>query len=291
MKPTDVLKTEEHKRLLLAAAVSVLFYILLFLTLSVYFYVNRRDTEPFGATAVYLELMQVAQAPVQAAASNPSSSSPTQAAAVKKAAAPSAVKKAEHRSQAQPSIASTVAAEQTAPAQDWNDDFFSDLEFGDSVQAASHSAQSGVSVDTVSGNEVLRDDYSRLDSALNRQTEAEASGNGAFVADKNSAASGLGARESASVVDLDGLTADRKLLSMVDPDFSGVDTAGRSRFSFVISFDLNADGSVSRVFVTESSGSTLADRRMEQALRQWRFASAPGNKTVNVRLKYYVRVQ
>ena len=173
------------------------------------------------------------------------------------------------------------------------DDFFADTAFGASESV---SADSGTSADfsdaAAASEESFFDsgDYSRLDSALAQNaTGSDAAGD--TLSTQTTSAAGLSGGDSVSVVDLDGLTAGRKLLHTVDPDFSGVDTAGRSGFSFVIAFDLNADGTLSRIVVTDSSGSTTADRRMEQALRQWRFAAVDGGEAVHVRLKYYVRVR
>ena len=173
------------------------------------------------------------------------------------------------------------------------DDFFADTAFGASESV---SADSGTSADfsdaAAASEESFFDsgDYSRLDSALAQNaTGSDAAGD--TLSTQTTSAAGLSGGDSVSVVDLDGLTAGRKLLYTVDPDFSGVDTAGRSGFSFVIAFDLNADGTLSRIVVTDSSGSTTADRRMEQALRQWRFAAVDGGEAVHVRLKYYVRVR
>ena len=175
------------------------------------------------------------------------------------------------------------------------DDFFADTAFGASESV---SADSGTSADFSDAAAVSEEgffdsgDYSRLDSALAQSAAGSGSGvAGDTLSAQTASAAGLSGGDSVSVVDLDGVTAGRKLLYTVDPDFSGVDTAGRSGFSFVIAFDLNADGTLSRIVVTDSSGSTTADRRMEQALRQWRFAAADGGEAVHVRLKYYVRVR
>ena len=183
----------------------------------------------------------------------------------------------------------------TAAPEERTDDFFADTAFGESESV---SAGSGTSADFAGEAAVSEEgffdsgDYSRLDSALAQSAAGSGSGvAGDTLSAQTASAAGLSGGDSVSVVDLDGLTAGRKLLYTVDPDFSGVDTAGRSGFSFVIAFDLNADGTLSRIVVTDSSGSTTADRRMEQALRQWRFAAADGGEAVHVRLKYYVRVR
>lgn len=285
-------QADDRRRLWQSAGIAAVIYIILFLSFSLYFYSHRRQIEPFGASAVYLELMQVSQAPTRAPASNPGGSSSTRNESRQtKPAAAAAAASANRRPQSQPKPASAEPVQQTAPAEEWNDDFFSDVDFGGREELSAANTESAVAEAVVSDTALNSSDYSRLDSALNRSPAAGNAAGGELVSEKTTAASGLGADDSVSVIDMDGLTATRKLLVMTDPDFSGVDTAGRSRFSFVISFDLNADGTVTRVYVTESSGSALADRRMEQALRQWRFASVPGGTTVRVRLKYYVRVR
>lgn len=286
----DFLRTDDGKRLLHSAGLAAVLYLLLFLSFSLYFYGSRKDAEPFGASAVYLELMQVSQAPVRSPASNPGGSLPERRQKQQTASSAAAAPKAGSRPQTEPK---TPAAAETAQqtAEEWTDDFFSDVEFADTAQVGYGGTQTAAAAASVSDNNTDGSDYSRLDSALNRNAAAGNAAGGETVSEKTTSASGLGAADSVSAIDLEGLTASRKLLTMVDPDFSGVDTAGRTLFSFVISFELNSDGTVSRVFVTDSSGSALADRRMEQALRQWRFASAPGSRPVNVRLKYYVRVR
>lgn len=285
-------QTEDRRRLFQSAGLAAVVYIILIFSFSLYFYSHRQQVQPFGASAVYLELMQVSQAPTRAPASNPGGSTPmrnesrnTQTASTAAAAGQN------RRPQTQSKPAAAVPTEEAAPAEEWNDDFFSDVDFGERGEISAANTESTVSASDVSDTVLSSSDYSRLDSALNRTPAAGNTAGGEVVSSKATAASGLGTEESVSVIDMEGLTDSRKLLAMTDPDFSGVDTAGRSRFSFVISFDLNADGTVTRVYVTESSGSALADRRMEQALRQWRFASVPGGTTVRVRLKYYVRVR
>ena len=302
------LKTEENRRLAVSAGSAAVVYILLFLFFAVYFAVGRREPQSFGASAVYLNLTQVSQAAVREEGANPSSgssakqssstqSASTQSASTQSASTQSAAASPERPVQTVPEKARShpAAAESTQAVvtEERFDDFFADTAFGASESV---SADSGTSADfsdaAAASEESFFDsgDYSRLDSALAQNaTGSDAAGD--TLSTQTASAAGLSGGDSVSVVDLDGLTAGRKLLHTVDPDFSGVDTAGRSGFSFVIAFDLNADGTLSRIVVTDSSGSTTADRRMEQALRQWRFAAADGGEAVHVRLKYYVRVR
>ena len=302
------LKTEENRRLAVSAGSAAVVYILLFLFFAVYFAVGRREPQSFGASAVYLNLTQVSQAAVREEGANPSSgssakqsastqSASTQSASTQSASTQSAAASPERPVQTVPEKARShpAAAESTQAAvtEERFDDFFADTAFGASESV---SADSGTSADfsdaAAASEESFFDsgDYSRLDSALAQNaTGSDAAGD--TLSTQTTSAAGLSGGDSVSVVDLDGLTAGRKLLHTVDPDFSGVDTAGRSGFSFVIAFDLNADGTLSRIVVTDSSGSTTADRRMEQALRQWRFAAVDGGEAVHVRLKYYVRVR
>ena len=292
------LKTEENRRLAVSAGSAAVVYILLFLFFAVYFAVGRREPQSFGASAVYLNLTQVSQAAVREEGANPSSgSSAKQSASTQSASTQSAAASPERPVQTVPEKARShpAAAESTQAAvtEERFDDFFADTAFGASESV---SADSGTSADfageAAASEESFFDsgDYSRLDSALAQNaTGSDAAGD--TLSTQTTSAAGLSGGDSVSVVDLDGLTAGRKLLHTVDPDFSGVDTAGRSGFSFVIAFDLNADGTLSRIVVTDSSGSTTADRRMEQALRQWRFAAVDGGEAVHVRLKYYVRVR
>ena len=287
------LKTEENRRLAVSAGSAAVVYILLFLFFAVYFAVGRREPQSFGASAVYLNLTQVSQAAVREEGANPSSGSSAKQSSSTQSAAASPerpVQTAPEKARSHP-----VAAESTQAAvtEERFDDFFADTAFGASESV---SADSGTSADfsdaAAASEESFFDsgDYSRLDSALAQNaTGSDAAGD--TLSTQTTSAAGLSGGDSVSVVDLDGLTAGRKLLYTVDPDFSGVDTAGRSGFSFVIAFDLNADGTLSRIVVTDSSGSTTADRRMEQALRQWRFAAVDGGEAVHVRLKYYVRVR
>lgn len=287
------LKTEENRRLAVSAGSAAVVYILLFLFFAVYFAVGRREPQSFGASAVYLNLTQVSQAAVREEGANPSSGSSAKQSSSTQSAAASPerpVQTAPEKARSHP-----VAAESTQAAvtEERFDDFFADTAFGASESV---SADSGTSADfsdaAAASEESFFDsgDYSRLDSALAQNaTGSDAAGD--TLSTQTTSAAGLSGGDSVSVVDLDGLTAGRKLLHTVDPDFSGVDTAGRSGFSFVIAFDLNADGTLSRIVVTDSSGSTTADRRMEQALRQWRFAAVDGGEAVHVRLKYYVRVR
>lgn len=287
------LKTEENRRLAVSAGSAAVVYILLFLFFAVYFAVGRREPQSFGASAVYLNLTQVSQAAVREEGANPSSGS----SAKQSSSTQSAAASPERPVQTVPEKARShpVAAESTQAAapEERFDDFFADTAFGASESV---SADSGTSADfsdaAAASEESFFDsgDYSRLDSALAQNaTGSDAAGD--TLSTQTTSAAGLSGGDSVSVVDLYGLTAGRKLLHTVDPDFSGVDTAGRSGFSFVIAFDLNADGTLSRIVVTDSSGSTTADRRMEQALRQWRFAAVDGGEAVHVRLKYYVRVR
>lgn len=292
------LKTEENRRLAVSAGSAAVVYILLFLFFAVYFAVGRREPQSFGASAVYLNLTQVSQAAVREEGANPSSgSSAKQSASTQSSSTQSAAASPERPVQTVPEKARShpAAAESTQAAvtEERFDDFFADTAFGASESV---SADSGTSADfsdaAAASEESFFDsgDYSRLDSALAQNaTGSDAAGD--TLSTQTTSAAGLSGGDSVSVVDLDGLTAGRKLLHTVDPDFSGVDTAGRSGFSFVIAFDLNADGTLSRIVVTDSSGSTTADRRMEQALRQWRFAAVDGGEVVHVRLKYYVRVR
>ena len=292
------LKTEENRRLAVSAGSAAVVYILLFLFFAVYFAVGRREPQSFGASAVYLNLTQVSQAAVREEGANPSSgSSAKQSASTQSASTQSAAASPERPVQTVPEKARShpAAAESTQAAvtEEQFDDFFADTAFGASESV---SADSGTSADFSDAAAVSEEsffdsgDYSRLDSALAQNaTGSDAAGD--TLSTQTTSAAGLSGGDSVSVVDLDGLTAGRKLLHTVDPDFSGVDTAGRSGFSFVIAFDLNADGTLSRIVVTDSSGSTTADRRMEQALRQWRFAAVDGGEAVHVRLKYYVRVR
>lgn len=292
------LKTEENRRLAVSAGSAAVVYILLFLFFAVYFAIGRREPQSFGASAVYLNLTQVSQAAVREEGANPSSgSSAKQSASTQSASTQSAAASPERPVQTVPEKARShpAAAESTQAAvtEERFDDFFADTAFGASESV---SADSGTSADfsdaAAASEESFFDsgDYSRLDSALAQNaTGSDAAGD--TLSTQTTSAAGLSGGDSVSVVDLDGLTAGRKLLHTVDPDFSGVDTAGRSGFSFVIAFDLNADGTLSRIVVTDSSGSTTADRRMEQALRQWRFAAVDGGEAVHVRLKYYVRVR
>lgn len=292
------LKTEENRRLAVSAGSAAVVYILLFLFFAVYFAVGRREPQSFGASAVYLNLTQVSQAAVREEGANPSSgSSAKQSASTQSASTQSAAASPERPVQTVPEKARShpAAAESTQAAvtEERFDDFFADTAFGASESV---SADSGTSADFSDAAAVSEEsffdsgDYSRLDSALAQNaTGSDAAGD--TLSTQTTSAAGLSGGDSVSVVDLDGLTAGRKLLHTVDPDFSGVDTAGRSGFSFVIAFDLNADGTLSRIVVTDSSGSTTADRRMEQALRQWRFAAVDGGEAVHVRLKYYVRVR
>ena len=284
------LKTEENRRLAVSAGSAAVVYILLFLFFSVYSAAVRREPQAFGASAVYLNLTRVSQAAVRAEGANPGGG----AAAARPSPAPAAAAP-ERPAQAVPEVSRPAAAEpvRTAAPEERTDDFFADTAFGESESV---SAGSGTSADFAGEAAVSEEgffdsgDYSRLDSALAQNaTGSDAAGD--TLSTQTTSAAGLSGGDSVSVVDLDGLTAGRKLLYTVDPDFSGVDTAGRSGFSFVIAFDLNADGTLSRIVVTDSSGSTTADRRMEQALRQWRFAAADGGEAVHVRLKYYVRVR
>lgn len=292
------LKTEENRRLAVSAGSAAVVYILLFLFFAVYFAVGRREPQSFGASAVYLNLTQVSQAAVREEGANPSSgSSAKQSSSTQSASTQSAAASPERPVQTVPEKARShpAAAESTQAAvtEERFDDFFADTAF---EASESVSADSGTSADfsdaAAASEESFFDsgDYSRLDSALAQNaTGSDAAGD--TLSTQTTSAAGLSGGDSVSVVDLDGLTAGRKLLHTVDPDFSGVDTAGRSGFSFVIAFDLNADGTLSRIVVTDSSGSTTADRRMEQALRQWRFAAVDGGEAVHVRLKYYVRVR
>lgn len=287
------LKTEENRRLAVSAGSAAVVYILLFLFFAVYFAVGRREPQSFGASAVYLNLTQVSQAAVREEGANPSSGSSAKQSASTQSAAASPerpVQTVPEKARSHPAAAEST---QAAVTEERFDDFFADTAFGASESV---SADSGTSADFSDAAAVSEEsffdsgDYSRLDSALAQNaTGSDAAGD--TLSTQTTSAAGLSGGDSVSVVDLDGLTAGRKLLHTVDPDFSGVDTAGRSGFSFVIAFDLNADGTLSRIVVTDSSGSTTADRRMEQALRQWRFAAADGGEAVHVRLKYYVRVR
>ena len=287
------LKTEENRRLAVSAGSAAVVYILLFLFFAVYFAVGRREPQSFGASAVYLNLTQVSQAAVREEGANPSSGSSAKQSASTQSAAASPerpVQTVPEKARSHPAAAESA---QAAVTEERFDDFFADTAFGASESV---SADSGTSADfsdaAAASEESFFDsgDYSRLDSALAQNaTGSDAAGD--TLSTQTTSAAGLSGGDSVSVVDLDGLTAGRKLLHTVDPDFSGVDTAGRSGFSFVIAFDLNADGTLSRIVVTDSSGSTTADRRMEQALRQWRFAAVDGGEAVHVRLKYYVRVR
>lgn len=287
------LKTEENRRLAVSAGSAAVVYILLFLFFAVYFAVGRREPQSFGASAVYLNLTQVSQAAVREEGANPSSGSSAKQSSSTQSAAASPerpVQTVPEKARSHPAAAEST---QTAVTEERFDDFFADTAFGASESV---SADSGTSADfsdaAAASEESFFDsgDYSRLDSALAQNaTGRDAAGD--MLSTQTTSAAGLSGGDSVSVVDLDGLTAGRKLLHTVDPDFSGVDTAGRSGFSFVIAFDLNADGTLSRIVVTDSSGSTTADRRMEQALRQWRFAAVDGGEAVHVRLKYYVRVR
>ena len=287
------LKTEENRRLAVSAGSAAVVYILLFLFFAVYFAVGRREPQSFGASAVYLNLTQVSQAAVREEGANPSSGSSAKQSSSTQSAAASPerpVQTAPEKARSHPAAAEST---QAAVTEERFDDFFADTAFGASESV---SADSGTSADfsdaAAASEESFFDsgDYSRLDSALAQNaTGRDAAGD--MLSTQTTSAAGLSGGDSVSVVDLDGLTAGRKLLHTVDPDFSGVDTAGRSGFSFVIAFDLNADGTLSRIVVTDSSGSTTADRRMEQALRQWRFAAVDGGEAVHVRLKYYVRVR
>ena len=287
------LKTEENRRLAVSAGSAAVVYILLFLFFAVYFAVGRREPQSFGASAVYLNLTQVSQAAVREEGANPSSGSSAKQSSSTQSAAASPerpVQTVPEKARSHPAAAESTQAVVT---EERFDDFFADTAFGASESV---SADSGTSADfsdaAAASEESFFDsgDYSRLDSALAQNaTGSDAAGD--TLSTQTTSAAGLSGGDSVSVVDLDGLTAGRKLLHTVDPDFSGVDTAGRSGFSFVIAFDLNADGTLSRIVVTDSSGSTTADRRMEQALRQWRFAAVDGGEAVHVRLKYYVRVR
>lgn len=287
------LKTEENRRLAVSAGSAAVVYILLFLFFAVYFAVGRREPQSFGASAVYLNLTQVSQAAVRAEGANPSSGSSSKQSSSTQSATASPerpVQTVPEKARSHPAAAEST---QAAVTEERFDDFFADTAFGASESV---SADSGTSADfsdaAAASEESFFDsgDYSRLDSALAQNaTGSDAAGD--TLSAQTASAAGLSGGDSVSVVDLDGLTAGRKLLHTVDPDFSGVDTAGRSGFSFVIAFDLNADGTLSRIVVTDSSGSTTADRRMEQALRQWRFAAVDGGEAVHVRLKYYVRVR
>lgn len=287
------LKTEENRRLAVSAGSAAVVYILLFLFFAVYFAVGRREPQSFGASAVYLNLTQVSQAAVREEGDNPSSGSSAKQSSSTQSAAASPerpVQTVPEKARSHPAAAESTQAVVT---EERFDDFFADTAFGASESV---SADSGTSADfsdaAAASEESFFDsgDYSRLDSALAQNaTGSDAAGD--TLSTQTTSAAGLSGGDSVSVVDLDGLTAGRKLLHTVDPDFSGVDTAGRSGFSFVIAFDLNADGTLSRIVVTDSSGSTTADRRMEQALRQWRFAAVDGGEAVHVRLKYYVRVR
>lgn len=287
------LKTEENRRLAVSAGSAAVVYILLFLFFAVYFAVGRREPQSFGASAVYLNLTQVSQAAVREEGANPSSGSSAKQSSSTQSAAASPqrpVQTVPEKARSHPAAAEST---QAAVTEERFDDFFADTAFGASESV---SADSGTSADfsdaAAASEESFFDsgDYSRLDSALAQNaTGSDAAGD--TLSTQTTSAAGLSGGDSVSVVDLDGLTAGRKLLHTVDPDFSGVDTAGRSGFSFVIAFDLNADGTLSRIVVTDSSGSTTADRRMEQALRQWRFAAVDGGEAVHVRLKYYVRVR
>lgn len=287
------LKTEENRRLAVSAGSAAVVYILLFLFFAVYFAVGRREPQSFGASAVYLNLTQVSQAAVREEGANPSSGSSAKQSSSTQSAAASPerpVQTVPEKARSHPAAAEST---QAAVTEERFDDFFADTAFGASESV---SADSGTSADfsdaAAASEESFFDsgDYSRLDSALAQNaTGSDAAGD--TLSTQTTSAAGLSGGDSVSVVDLDGLTAGRKLLYTVDPDFSGVDTAGRSGFSFVIAFDLNADGTLSRIVVTDSSGSTTADRRMEQALRQWRFAAVDGGEAVHVRLKYYVRVR
>ena len=289
------LKTEENRRLAVSAGSAAVVYILLFLFFAVYFAVVRREPQSFGASAVYLNLTQVSQAAVREEGANPSSGSSAKQSSSTQSAAASPerpVQTVPEKARSHPAAAESTQAVVT---EERFDDFFADTAFGASESV---SADSGTSADfsdaAAASEESFFDsgDYSRLDSALAQSAAGSGSGvAGDTLSAQTASAAGLSGGDSVSVVDLDGLTAGRKLLYTVDPDFSGVDTAGRSGFSFVIAFDLNADGTLSRIVVTDSSGSTTADRRMEQALRQWRFAAADGGEAVHVRLKYYVRVR
>ena len=69
------LKTEENRRLAVSAGSAAVVYILLFLFFAVYFAVDRREPQSFGASAVYLNLTQVSQAAVREEGANPSSGS------------------------------------------------------------------------------------------------------------------------------------------------------------------------------------------------------------------------
>ena len=287
------LKTEENRRLAVSAGSAAVVYILLFLFFAVYFAVGRREPQSFGASAVYLNLTQVSQAAVREEGANPSSGSSAKQSSSTQSAAASPERPVQTVPEKARSHSAAAESTQAAVTEERFDDFFADTAFGASESV---SADSGTSADfsdaAAASEESFFDsgDYSRLDSALAQNaTGSDAAGD--TLSTQTTSAAGLSGGDSVSVIDLDGLTAGRKLLHTVDPDFSGVDTAGRSGFSFVIAFDLNADGTLSRIVVTDSSGSTTADRRMEQALRQWRFAAVDGGEAVHVRLKYYVRVR
>ena len=228
------LKTEENRRLAVSAGSAAVVYILLFLFFSVYSAAVRREPQAFGASAVYLNLTRVSQAAVRAEGANPGGG----AAAARPSPAPAAAAP-ERPAQAVPEVSRPAAAEpvRTAAPEERTDDFFADTAFGESESV---SAGSGTSADFAGEAAVSEEgffdsgDYSRLDSALAQSAAGSGSGvAGDTLSAQTASAAGLSGGDSVSVVDLDGLTAGRKLLYTVDPDFSGVDTAGRSGFSFV----------------------------------------------------------
>lgn len=287
-----LLKNDEQRRLARSAGWAALFYLIFILIFSLYLYWGSREVAPYGASAIYLDITQVSQAPVQEENANPGGRSSTPTVAEKQINRP--VKRAAAAAESQ-RVKTPVATENPVAVQEnWEDDFFSDMDFsgGEAVSASSGSDYESVSPATTVNDSFLdSSDYDRLDEALSNAVGSGDSQGGELLSNQSTAASGLTSGDSTSTIDLAGLTAKRRLVSLQDPDFSGVDTAGRRGFSFIIAFDLHADGTLSRVMVVESSGSPLADRRMEQALRQWRFAHVANSTTVHVRLKYYVSVR
>ncbi len=105
---------------------------------------------------------------------------------------------------------------------------------------------------------------------------------------------GSGTRSQTPFVAFDDPNSSRKLLKWAPPEIPrDVQSAGISRYTVIIAFDIDADGLISNAKVKKTSGDTRVDAAVQKALRGWIFEEAAFSdiKKVRATLTYIIEIK
>ncbi len=279
----------EFKRLILSIAITFSIYFLIFMCILIYTLFIAKDTKPIGASTIYVS-MRKKESSVDKNIEDSGRKD-------KKSKENKFKKRKKKSKKSKKKISNKKQKE--AKIKTEKEDFFDDIAF-DEDEIEDESIKSEIEKDlsqenleqdnekdSIFDNEKIEAIDSKLEKAENEEQNREISPDGEESDIEQSGAN----LKSDITVDMQALMSARKIERKVDPDLSGIDIAGRKNIKLIVEFDILPSGVLSNVVVVNSSGSIEVDRKVEQALRLWKFAATSNKRVNNVRLIYYVKAK